>query len=65
MNVEVEYILSDLEDLGPNLENGEVDIILGASITEERAEDYIFNKYSIGLESFALYTNRNIDSINF
>ena len=65
MNVEVEYILSDIKDLNPNLESGEVDIILGASITEENLENYIFNKHSIALESFALYTDANIDSVNF
>ena len=65
MNVEVQYILSDLKDWVTNLENGEVDIVLGASITEENLEKYIFNKHSIALESFAIYSTANIDSGNF
>ena len=65
MNVKVKYILSDIKDLGTNLDNGEVDIILGAAITEENVENYIFNKHSIALEGFALYTNANIESVNF
>ena len=66
MNVEVEYILSDIKDWLPNLENRNVDIILGASITKDRMEKFIFNKNSIALEGFALYSNKNkIDSVNF
>ena len=65
MNVEVEYILSDLKDWVTDLDTGKVDIILGATITEERAKKYSFNKHTIGLEHFALYTNKDIDSINF
>lgn len=65
MNINVEYVLGEIKDWIPNLENREVDIILGASITEERREKFIFNKNSIALENYALYTNTNIDSINF
>lgn len=59
MNIKVEYILEDIEDWLPELENKEVDILLGASITEERSKKYIFNKNPIALEKFALYTNKN------
>ena len=59
MNIKVEYILEDIEDWLPELENKEVDILLGASITEERSKKYIFNKNPIALEKFDLYTNKN------
>lgn len=65
MNVDVEYILSDLKDWVSDLDTGKVDIILGSTINEERAKKYSFNKHSIALEHFALYTNKDIDSINF
>lgn len=65
MNVEFEYILTDLKDFISNIDKGKVDIILGATITEENAEKFTYNKNSIGLEEFALYTNKNIDAINF
>ena len=65
MNVEVEYVLTDLNTWVANLENGYVDIILGSSINEERAELYTYNKYSIALEGFAIYTNKDINSSNF
>ena len=65
MNVEVEYILSDPEEWLSNLEDEKVDIILGASITEDRLEKFIFNKQSLAVEDFVLYTNKNIDSMNF
>lgn len=63
MNVKVEYVLDDMSNWLSNLENKKVDIILGASITKERMEKFIFNKQSIVLEKFALYTNNN--EINF
>ena len=66
MNVDVEYVLCDMEEWIPSLENMEVDIILGASITEDRIEKFLFNKHSIALENFALYTNNDaIDYSNF
>lgn len=65
MNVEVEYVLTDLNTWVSNFKNGCVDIILGSSINEERAELYSYNKYSIALESFAIYSNKNINSNNF
>lgn len=63
MNVKVEYVLDEMDNWIPNLENRKVDIILGASITKDRMEKFIFNKQSIVLEKFALYTNNN--EINF
>lgn len=65
MDVEVEYVLSDLKNFAPNLDNGEVDIVLGSTITEEHAKKYTTNKFSIALEYFALYSNSDIDSSNF
>lgn len=66
MNVKVEYTLACKEDWLPNLENKKVDIILGASITKDRMEKFIFNKNSIALEGFALYSNKNeIDATDF
>lgn len=65
MNVEVEYILTDLNTWISNFKNGYVDIILGSSINEERAELYNYNKHSMGIEHFAIYANKNIHSNNF
>lgn len=66
MDVQVKYIKYNGEDWLPSLENGEVDILIGASITKERSEKFIFNKYSIALENYALYTNNNdLDISNF
>lgn len=64
MNIEVEYVLSDIKDWISNIDNDYVDIILGAAVIEERVEKFSFNKYSIGLEHFALYTNTDMESIN-
>lgn len=64
MNVEVKYVLNDLKAWSLGLENGQVDIILGSSIIEERAEKLSYSKYSIALERFALYTNKDIDPTN-
>ena len=66
MNVDVEYVLDDMDEWIPNLESEKVDIILGASITKDRMDKFIFNKQSIALEGFALYSNKSkIDSTNF
>ena len=66
MNLEVQYIMYNSEEWLPSLENREVDILLGASITNERSQKFIFNKYSIALENYALYTNRtDLDLSNF
>lgn len=65
MNVEVDYILSDAKEWLSNLETEKVDIILGASITENRLEKFVFNKQRLAFEDYALYTNTNIDSMNF
>ena len=64
MNVEVEYILSGAKEWLSNLEDEKVDILIGASITKSRLEKFVFNKQSLGLEDYALFTNMNIDSIN-
>lgn len=64
MNIEVEYVLSDIKDWIWNIDNDYVDIILGAALIEERVEKFSFNKYSIAIEHFALYTNTDIKSIN-
>lgn len=66
MDLEVQYINYNAENWLPSLENREVDILLGASITKERSQKFIFNKYSIALENYALYTNNtNLDLSNF
>ena len=65
LNIDVEYVLSDTENWMDDLEEEKIDIFLGASLTEKRKEKFIYNKYSLCLETFALYTNKNIDSVNF
>ena len=66
INIDPEYKFIELKDWLLKLKNKEVDIILGASITDERKVDFIFNKNSIALERMALYTNKNnIDLSNF
>ena len=64
MNVEVEYVLSDIGEWIANINNGNVDIVLGAAIIESRTEEFTFNKYSLASEYFALYTNADIESMN-
>lgn len=65
MNVEVEYVLSGAKEWLENLETNQVDILIGCSITEDRLDQFIFNKHSIAIEDFALFTNKNIESRNF
>ena len=65
LNIDVEYVLTDTDHWIDYLEEERIDIVLGASLTEEIRERFIYNKYSLALEKFALYTNKNIDSVNF
>lgn len=43
------------------LSTGEIDFVCHAQITEERQQQYLFSKYSVGVESTVLYVRKNDD----
>ena len=63
LNIKYEYVLIENEKAIESLENEELDLLLGATITEDRSNRVIFNVNAIGTEKFAIYTNnKNISS---
>lgn len=64
LNLNYEYVLVSISEAINKLENGELDFCLGLTVTEQRAEKFIFNVNPIAFEKFALYTNKDIDTYN-
>lgn len=58
---EYEYIFDSWENHLQSLKDGEIDFLCHAQKTEEREEEYLFSKYSIGAESSVLYVRKEDD----
>ena len=56
---EYEYIFGSWESHMEALKEGRIDFICHAQWTEERAQEYLFSKYSIGAESSILYARED------
>ena len=56
---EYEYVYDSWENHLESLKNGEIDFICHAQKTDEREENYLFSKYSIGAESSILYVRED------
>lgn len=54
-----EYRIGDFSELLTELEEGNIDLMLGVSITSARLNEIIYNRDTIAIERFALYANDN------
>lgn len=59
-NIKYEYIKCDFSNAMDKLENEDVDILLGANYTNERAQNFVFTDNYIDTEVYGIYTNDNI-----
>lgn len=64
LNLKYEYVLVNISDAIKKLEEGELDICLGITLTDSRAEKLVFNVNPIAFEKYALYANKDIKSYN-
>ena len=60
-NFKYEYVICDFSDGLKQLEYGDIDIMLGLTITQNRKEKVLFNKNRIAIEKHGIYTNKNIE----
>lgn len=60
INIKFEYIDCDFSNAMKKLEDGEVDILLGANYSAERAKTFAYTDHYIGTETFGIYTNEDI-----
>lgn len=58
---EYEYVYGSWDSHLQSLKDGSLDFICHAQKTDERQEDFLFSKYSIGAESSVLYARKNDD----
>lgn len=65
LNLKYEYVLVNSSEDIKKLEEGELDICLGITITDSRTEKLLFNVNPIAFEKYALYAEKDIDSYNF
>lgn len=56
-----EYVYDSWENHFESLKNGDIDFVCHAQKTDEREENYLFSKYSIGAESSILYVREDDD----
>ena len=54
---EYEYLICDFSDALKALKEGDIDIMLGISVTPERLKEIIYNEQMIATERFALFSN--------
>lgn len=59
-NFKYEYVVCDFSDGLKQLEYGDIDIMLGLTITPDRKEKILFNKNRIAIEKHGIYTDKNI-----
>lgn len=59
--VDYELVVSDFSDLLTQLENGNIDILMGLSYTKNRHGKFLFNNYKISEETHTINTNKNIN----
>lgn len=58
---EYEYVYDSWENHMQSLLDGEIDFVCHAQKTNEREENYLFSKYSIGAEASVLYARKDDD----
>ena len=63
-NWEYEYVYGSWSELLEKLESGEIDILGGVSITDERLETMSFPSISMGTEQYFIYKKSNDESIS-
>ena len=63
--VSYELVVSDFPDLLTQLENGNIDILMGLDSTEDRQENFLFNNYKVSFETHTIDTNKNINYGDF
>lgn len=56
-----EYVICNPSDALKMLEDGDIDVIFGLAMTDDRKEKFIFNKYRICVENNALITKLDIE----
>ena len=62
---EYEYVMYNFSEALTALEEGNIDLMFGVSITSERLKDIIYNKQTIAREKLGLFTNKKeFDSIS-
>ena len=62
---EYEYVQYDFSEALSELKEGNIDLLLGVSLTPDRAKDILYSRNKVGMEFFALYSkNPEIDSVN-
>ena len=54
-NLEYEYVHGSWSELLEQLKTGELDLLCHAQYTKDRAQDYIFSKHSVGIETDVIY----------
>lgn len=60
LNFKVEYVNCSLLELLKELENGEIDLVVGINKTPEREKLFEFSKNCINEKKYSIYTNENI-----
>ena len=60
LNFKVEYVNYKLLELLKELENGEIDLVVGINKTPEREKLYEFSSNYINEKQYSIYTNKNI-----
>lgn len=58
--VDYELVVSDFSDLLTQLENNDIDILMGLASTEDRREKFLFNNNKISVETHTINTNQDI-----
>ena len=64
-NVDYELVVSDFSYLLTQLENGNIDILMGLDSTGDRQENFLFNNYKVSFETHTINTNKNINYGDF
>ncbi len=64
-NIDYELVVSDFSDLLTQLENGNIDILMGLDSTGDRQENFLFNNYKVSFETHTINTNKNINYGDF
>lgn len=60
-----EYVIYDFPEGLSELKEGNIDIMLGVSVTFERLQEIIYNRQAIATENFALFSNdESVQSVN-
>ena len=54
-NWEFEFVQGEWSDLFTKLENGEIDLLAGVSVTDERKEHMLFPDYMMGMDNYWLF----------